>query len=204
MTLRSRLSFTPEERVARAGFWARAAAALIDGIVVAVLYFIVAAAVIVVATSSDASSRRSELALRVAGSVLVLAYTSTEVWFAGTPAKLLLGMRIGAAAGGPADRWTLALRWSSKYFGSWLGLINAVTGDAGSYFLAGWMNTVVLTGCLQALDEYRRTWHDQWARTAVWRRGAGKFPRPAAPPAPPPLQPESRPATLGADDGPRV
>jgi uncharacterized RDD family membrane protein YckC len=83
---------------------------------------------------------------------------------------MVVGVRIGRAAGGRAGRWTLALRWSAKYFALFLALVHAVTGDVLSQFLASWMNTVVIVGCLQALDESKRAWHDEWAGTAVLRR----------------------------------
>jgi uncharacterized RDD family membrane protein YckC len=115
-----------------------------------------------------------------ATTALLLAYTSTEVWLAGTPGKLVLGMTIGTAAGAGAGRWTLALRWSAKWFGYLLGLVHTVTHDTASFFLAGLMNTIVQVGCLQALDEDRRAWHDEWAGTAVLRRAKAV---PAGPPA---------------------
>jgi hypothetical protein len=44
------------------------------------------------------------------------------------------------------------------------------------------MNTVVMFGCLQALDEHRRAWHDEWAGTAVLRRA--RLPVLSPPPLP--------------------
>jgi hypothetical protein len=49
--------------------------------------------------------------------------------------------------------------------------------------LAGFMNGIILVGCLQALDEDKRTWHDEWARTAVFRR----IEPPSRPPSLPPM-----------------
>jgi uncharacterized RDD family membrane protein YckC len=167
--------------VERAGFWLRAAAVALDlvagGIFVLGGGFIVHVLMEVLDVSWPVADRVEEGAM----TVLLLAYTSTEVWLGGTPGKLVLGMTIGTAAGAEADGWTLALRWSTKWYGYLLGLVHAVTHDAGSYFLASWMNTVVLVGCLQALDEDRRAWHDEWAGTAVLKR------RKAAPVVPPPL-----------------
>jgi uncharacterized RDD family membrane protein YckC len=103
---------------------------------------------------------------------------------AATPGKLALGMRIGNAAGTPAGGWMLALRWSTKQFGYLLALVCLITRDPVSYILSRYMNTIVLVGCLQALDEDRRAWHDEWAGTAVHlRRG------PARAGLPPPLPP---------------
>ena len=84
---------------------------------------------------------------------------------------------IGTPAGARADRWRRALRWSSKYFG-WLLLVGWLATDYVLLeFLAGWMNTVVMVGCLQALDEDRRAWHDERAGTEVLRRARGPYRR---------------------------
>jgi uncharacterized RDD family membrane protein YckC len=167
--------------VDRAGFWWRVAAVAVDLVIGG--FFVVGGWVIerVILEGLDAPLGTTEYVGEMTLTLLLLVYTSSEVWLAGTPGKLVLGMTIGTAAGTEASRWTLALRWSAKWFGYLLGLVHAVTHDAASYFLAGLMNTIVQVGCLQALDEDRRAWHDEWAGTAVLRR------RKAVPAGPPPL-----------------
>jgi uncharacterized RDD family membrane protein YckC len=154
----------------RAGFWVRFLAAVIDlavgGMLTAVGGMVVMAAMI----SADVPEAWADWLGGVTSVGLALLYTSADVWLAATPGKLVLGLRIGTSAGGRAGRWTLALRWSAKYFALFLALVHAVTGDVLSQFLASWMNTVVIVGCLQALDESKRAWHDEWAGTAVLRR----------------------------------
>jgi len=176
--------------VERAGFWRRVAATLLDVVACGLVMLIIVVGVSV--AMSDAPGHRDDYVSGIVAVLVVLAYTSTEVWLAATPGKLALGMRIGTAAGAPAGRWTLALRWSSKHFGYLLSLVYAITNDPVSYSLSGFMNTVVMVGCLQALDEDRRTWHDEWAGTAVLacrsRAAAG---------LPPPLPP----AVAGGADG---
>jgi uncharacterized RDD family membrane protein YckC len=178
---KDRLNASPEDVLQRAGFWIRALAAGLDllagGVVVAggILLTILALEWL------DASDELAEYLGPIVLLVLVLAYTSTEVWLAATPGKLVLRLRIGTSAGTPAGRWTRGLRWSSKYAGFLFWLIHAITLDPLTHFLSGWMNLVVLVGCLQALDEDRRTWHDEWAGTAVLRlrplaRPPGGFP----------------------------
>ena len=167
--------------MARAGFWIRALATVIDLLLGGLVVGACSVAAALALEAVDFPQRRTDYVLGIVSAVVVLAYTSTDVWFAGTPGKLLLGLRIGTAGGVPADRWTLALRWSAKYFGYFVGLVHAITLDAGSMFLGSWANTVVIVGCLQALDERRRAWHDEWAGTAVLRR-----PR-RVPTLPPPL-----------------
>ena len=167
----------------RAGFWHRALAAGLDLLIGGVAVAVGGVAVVLAVSVAGAAAPLEDFVLAVASTALPLAYTSTEVWFAATPGKLILGLRVGTAAGEPAGKWTLALRWSSKYFGWFVGLIHAVTVDPATYFLSGWANTVVLVGCLQALDEHRRAWHDEWAGTAVLRRAAApRWDAPATPP----------------------
>jgi RDD family protein len=169
----------------RAGFWRRAVAAGLDLLVggfSVVVGSLLAVGILSVAGTSDAVSERLG---GIISNVLVLAYTSSEVWLAATPGKLALGLWIGTSAGTRAGRWTLALRWSSKYYSTFLGLIFAMTLDPLTYYLGGFMKLVVAVGCLAALDEHRRAWHDEWAGTAVLRRRAVAAGGP--PTVPPPL-----------------
>ena len=176
----------------RAGFWRRAVAAVIDALLGGVVVVVGAVGMAGLLVMADVPDPVIEYVGNIAVIVLALAYTSSEWWLAATPGKLATGLVIGTAAGTKAGRWTLALRWSSKYFGMFLGLISVITvgGPALAVsYLAGFMNTVVMVGCLQALDEHRRAWHDEWAGTAVLRRD-----RPSAPQAcamPPPLPPQA-------------
>jgi len=163
----------------RAGFWIRVLATVIDLVVVGMLSVVGGTVTIAALMSAGATADTAQRAGGIASVALVLLYTSADVWFAGTPGKLVLGLRIGSAAGQRAGRWTLALRWSTKYYATLVALAHAVTLDAGSELLARWMNTVVMVGCLQALHESRRAWHDEWAGTAVlWRRSIPALPPP--------------------------
>ena len=158
----------------RAGFWHRAAAAALDAVVL-VLGAVAVAALLYLGGAPD---EWFDSAGGFVGTMLVLAYTSTEVWLAATPGKLLLGLRISTAEGGTAGRWSLALRWSAKYYGVFPVAMSAVTGNVAFEYLGGFMNNVVLVGCLQALGEDRRAWHDEWAVPAVVRRSAPAVPPP--------------------------
>jgi uncharacterized RDD family membrane protein YckC len=171
---------TPATDTERAGFWIRALAAAIDLIIAGVAMLAASiAAGIPLALIDAPDSQLDSLPMAAAYGVL-LVYASLEIWLAATPGKLIFGLFIGTPTGGRAGRWTLALRWSSKYFSTLLAMAWAFTQDPLTYALSGWMNLVVITGCLQALDEHRRTWHDEWACTAVLRRAR----RPAPPPLP--------------------
>jgi uncharacterized RDD family membrane protein YckC len=165
----------------RAGFWIRVLATGLDLFAGGVVVAAGTTGAFLTLTWMDASDELAEYVGQIVIQVLVIAYTSTEVWLAATPGKLALRLRIGSSAGVPATRWTLALRWSAKFFGLFLLLIYAVTRNGLMYDLGSFTNTIVLIGCLQALDEDRRTWHDEWAGTAVLRlrpaaRPPGGFP----------------------------
>jgi hypothetical protein len=83
---------------------------------------------------------------------------------------MILRLVIAAPTGAPAGRWTLALRWSTKNAPLLLALLSNALPTVLGEFLAGLMNTIIAVGCLQALDEHKRTWHDEWAGTAVFHR----------------------------------
>ncbi len=100
-----------------------------------------------------------------------LAYSMTEVLFAGTPGKLILGLRIRAADGTEADGWRLFARWSTKQSAVVCWVLFEGTGLAGLYLLGGFLNLVLMVGFLYAGDEDKRGWHDQWCGTAVYRKG---------------------------------
>jgi len=168
----------------RVGFWRRAAALCVDLFVAVVLgwglglppyvYF--------------AGRGRTELAqylLDLIATATLLVYTSTEVWLRRSPGKMLVGLVIAYPDGAPADRWSLLLRWSTKFSAYLVGFVSILTFQPTALAaLGGFMNAIILVGCLQALDEDKRTWHDQWARTAVFRRIRQASPPPPLPPPP--------------------
>ena len=94
--------------------------------------------------------------------------------------------------GEAADRWRLFLRWETKHLPLLATMLFEATGYVPAWLLAGLMNTIISVGCLMALNDDQLTWHDEWARTAVYpRRAKGAAvaavppPLPAAAPAPP-------------------
>src|SRR5205814_496662 len=96
------------------------------------------------------------------------AYTFTEVFFAATPGKMILRLRIGSSDGTPADGWRLLLRWSTKQFALLFQMLFNLTGIPLFYLLGGFGGLVVLIGCLYASNDDKQAWHDQWAGTAVF------------------------------------
>ena len=177
---------TPPAR--RAGFWIRAVAWLLDNAVAGALSMVAGVAVVVAAEVPATRGWPVEYLAPVAASGLFLGYTAFEIFKAATPGKMILGLVIATPRGARADRWTLALRWSTKQAPMMLLFVHNVTLDPASRYLAGLLNFAILAGCLQALDEFKRTWHDEWSGTAVfWRPKPAPGPGTYVAVAPPPL-----------------
>ena len=154
----------------RAGFWIRVLAAMIDGI--AMLAFGVASGVVFEAVwEVNFDVEQAEAVASASFFAAWLLYTSTEIWFAATPGKLATQLRIMRIDGSPADWWRLFLRWQTKHYPSICWLLFAATALRGFYVLAGFMNGIVVIGCLFAMNDNRLAWHDEWAYTAVcWKQ----------------------------------
>jgi uncharacterized RDD family membrane protein YckC len=115
-------------------------------------------------------SKTANYVLHVLRHLSIVGFTLMEVFKAATPGKMIMGLVIARHDGTPADRWTLALRWSTKQHGRLWVLLAAVILSPFALEFGEFMTALVTIGCLQALDEDRRTWHDQWSGTAVWKK----------------------------------
>ena len=73
-----------------------------------------------------------------------------------------------------AERWSLILRWSAKQFWLFAMLLFILTSVPLFYVLSGFMSLIVIIGCLFASNDDKLAWHDQWARTGVYRSLRGK------------------------------
>jgi uncharacterized RDD family membrane protein YckC len=168
----------------RAGFWIRAVATGIDA--VAILVILIGCTFLYVMVER---MRDEEFATIVAGFAVngaLLLYTSCEIWFAGTPGKLLTGLRIRRQDGSVADRWQRFLRWQTKYFGAICALLFAASGLLVFKALGGFANFVIFVGSFFAANDDKLAWHDQWSGTAVyWKRTV--TPPLTAPPPPLPV-----------------
>jgi len=99
---------------------------------------------------------------------LVLIYSSSEVFAATSLGKLVVRLRITNADGTAATRYKLISRWSTKWSYFLIGSLAYVTSAVILRWLAGLMGLLVLIGCLAGLGETGMSWHDQWAKTAVF------------------------------------
>jgi hypothetical protein len=154
----------------RAGFWLRSLAAALDLLIGGLPALLLAGFTDWLLAPNDPLDPRNDYLLPLVFCLATLGYTSFEVFAAATPGKMLLRLVIATPGGARADRWTLGLRWSTKY--AWLTFYTAhlVVHDPLTELTSTLMFWLVALGCLQALDEHKRTWHDEWAHTAVFRR----------------------------------
>jgi uncharacterized RDD family membrane protein YckC len=115
---------------------------------------------------------RADYVLSLIMFALLLLYSSLEMIVAATPGKMLLGLRIARADGESAPTSMLLMRWSTKQFPYILAIFQLITFSPFLGAFANLMNLILWIGCLQMLDEDRRSWLDWWARTAVIRVAA--------------------------------
>ena|SRR5437660_9780500 len=93
---------------------------------------------------------------------------------AATPGKIFLNLRIACADGAEALASMLVMRWSTKQFSAILLVFRLITFSDFLAALASLTNLIVWVGCLQMLDEDRRSWLDKWPHTAVIKERAEK------------------------------
>jgi hypothetical protein len=105
----------------------------------------------------------------IVAALLALAYTSTEIFLAGSPGKLILKMKIGSETGVvPAPQDQLLRRWLIKSSGSLLNLLYAFTFIGLFWWVAFLAGMVIFVGCFFAMGANRQALHDVLAHTAVY------------------------------------
>jgi hypothetical protein len=159
----------------RKGFGPRLLAALIDGFLVLAL-FCVASVVFGMGMQfnfgGSAALSGAARGAAIVGTLLGLAYGSTEIFLAGSPGKLLLKMKIGGETGVvPAPQAQLIRRWLVKWSPSLLNVLFAITLFRPFNWLANLAGLVIFVGCFFALGANRQTLHDVLAHTAVYGVG---------------------------------
>jgi uncharacterized RDD family membrane protein YckC len=146
----------------RAGFWLRLLAVFLDIVIFLLLTFVLA----MIASMAMAID---EKVLEKVILLFLLLYTTMEVFFAGTPGKRILSLKIASSNNLPPDPWRRIVRWSSKQSPLILQFLFVTTKWPLFTLLAGFSATVVVAGSFFAANDDKQAWHDQWAGTAVYR-----------------------------------
>jgi len=103
---------------------------------------------------------RAEYVLSLITMGLWLLYSSLEMIVAATPGKIFLDLRIARVDGAEAPTSMLAMRWSAKQLPYILMVFHILTFSDFLGAMASLTNGIVWIGCLQMLDEDRRSWLD--------------------------------------------
>jgi len=167
----------------RVGFGSRLVAYLIDTLIVIILAFLlsgVVASILGVEAAGAAQGGDAEAAMGfVAGLMVALAvglpvlstlYFLVEGFTGWTLGKLILGLKIGSAAGGSASMGTLLARWAVKNIGTILSFLAMIVGVPFLGTVGSIAGLVILVGCFFVLGEKRQAFHDLAAKTAVYKR----------------------------------
>jgi uncharacterized RDD family membrane protein YckC len=160
--------------IQRAGFWRRGLATLLDVLFLLILILLVEAVVssINMRPTGDPNAV-VEINIVIGGAlifVVAILYTFSEGVVGASLGKLCTGLKIANPDGTAASKWTLHLRWMTKWSFLLLGLLAVLVGQALIRPLANLMQLIVFIGCFPAADGSKLAWHDQWAHTAVFRR----------------------------------
>ena len=156
----------------RAGSIRRMFATVIDLIIFLIAWWLISILVEPPLRARIQTEWRADYVLSLIMFALWLLYSSLEMIVAATPGKMLLGLRIDQADGEVAPASMLLMRWSTKQLPCILLIFQRITFSPFLGAFASLMNLILWIGCLQMLDEDRRSWLDWWARTAVIRVAA--------------------------------
>ena len=172
----------------RAGFFVRLAAFGTDAIALVAIGFGVEYFLwerIYFAAVDAGREERAEYMFVLVQYALMLLYTAFDVFFAGTPGKLLFRLRIANFDGTRPPPSRLILRWLTKYQALIYSTFTVLLDVPALEVLAGVTFYVVAIGCLYAMRDSRLTWHDEWAWTSVVWAGDARYRSPAAISIPP-------------------
>lgn len=120
-----------------------------------------------------------------------LLYYATEILFARTPGKLLVGICVGDENGARAGVLNLSMRWLLKNSQYLLAVIAVIFSSVGIAALSGLASLLVCIGMLLAFGEARQALHDKFALTAVYHGRPGDAGKPIEA-RPRPMRPESQ------------
>ncbi len=157
----------------RIGFGPRLGAVLIDAVIIIILMFILgpmfgAGAMGFAAAGSVTGFSFGLLVL----ALIPIAYSSTEVFLAGTPGKKVLKLAIRNQDGSPATQEVLLKRWGMKNVGSIFNVVAAITAITLFNTLGTIASLIIFVGAFMALTEEKLALHDKIAKTGVYKTAA--------------------------------
>lgn len=95
-------------------------------------------------------------------------YYSTEIFFAATPGKMILGIIIGDASKKNATMSQLVLRFFVKNISTVFTFLALITAVYFFSVLSSFLGMVIFFGCFGALSVRRQALHDIIAKTAIY------------------------------------
>lgn len=152
----------------RVGFWRRSLALLLDLLFLGIPLFVAQTAMGYLGFDYR-FGRKDILIVSILRYGLALAYFSFEFGAAASVGKMLIGLEIANIDGTEASTAALVNRWTTKWLFLLLRLVGASLNNVLLVWLGNLMAWIVAIGCFAALGESRLTWHDRWAKTAVFR-----------------------------------
>jgi uncharacterized RDD family membrane protein YckC len=188
----------------REGFGIRLAAVIVDALILMAVGFVLAlvfggTAMALLSGGAGPGSQATGQAVGFFGALVMLivgvGYSLTEIFMAGTPGKLALGLMIADERGVPATSEQLAKRWAVKNSGRIIQFLGQLIGVAAIVYLGGIVALVIFIGCFFVLGQARQAFHDKAAGTAVFKKafvmqtagGAVPVMAPGTVPPPPPV-----------------
>jgi uncharacterized RDD family membrane protein YckC len=156
----------------RVGFGLRFGAMLIDVVIVIVLMSVFGlGGVATTGISAMGGGGPGYMTLLIVA-LIPLLYSSLEIFKAASPGKMILKLVISNEDGTAAPMDVLAKRWATKYSGSLLNLLAALTTVTLLQTLGSIAGLVIFIGCFLVLAEAKQAIHDKVARTAVYKKKA--------------------------------
>jgi uncharacterized RDD family membrane protein YckC len=179
----------------REGFGIRLLAALIDFAILFVVVFLIlllAGGSIFAMMSGGGGGSRAQTGAAMVGIgfliliyLIVIGYSLTEIFMAGTPGKQMLGIIIGDERGVRGTTQQLATRWVVKNSGSLIQMVAGLVGLSFLDTLGRIVAFVIFVGCFFVLGQKRQAFHDQIAKTAVFKKALITAPAQGFPVMPP-------------------
>lgn len=168
-----------EEYPFRVGFGRRLGAALIDFVIWTIIFLIIffttgmfeeASALINEAMANPAASEELSRLISPLAIILSIIYYSMEIFFAATPGKMVLGIKIADEERQEAVMGTLFTRFIIKHIDYVFSILALLTAIEVFSLFGSVLSLVIVVGFFFTLAPKRQAFHDMLAKTAVYYR----------------------------------